>query len=62
MRNGSNVRTTEETAVGLAVVGCATIAAHWGVITGDALVGVYASVLGYVFGRVRTATQNGVKK
>ena len=46
--------TALEGIVGVAVVTAATVTAHWGVISSDAVTGIYTAVLGYVFGRGQT--------
>lgn len=47
-----------ETIVAVLTLAAATLASYSGAISGDALVALYGSVLGYVFGRVRNGTEN----
>ena len=46
-------------AVAICIVISATVAAYRGIISGDGLIGLYGSLLGYIFGAA--ATNGGVK-
>ena len=48
--NGTHI-SAPEAAVAITIVVAGTVAQVWSDVSSDALVGIYASVLGFVFGR-----------
>jgi FlaG/FlaF family flagellin (archaellin) len=50
-----------EAVVAIVVILAVTVATVTGKMSSDASVGIYGSVLGYVFGRVRNGTETNTK-